>query len=191
MDLGDYIRQGIGRLKLRQLSDLPGNIRDRVLQSIYWIEHSTTHETDDHKLVDLCTALEILLLPEGPHVRNKGTVIALRHNLLGGGLNPSTVKWMYERRNDVVHGKPLPVVGQQETWHLKSVCYATIRLIIRASTDRPDALKLQCLMRTIETNEKLTAFVELAEQGLYESSLLPDLVKEARKRLKRLDSVSS
>ena len=81
-DLGNYIRQGIDGLNLELLRDLPENIRERVLRAMYWIAHSATHEADDHKFVALCTALEILLLPEGQRVTGKGTVIALRYNLL-------------------------------------------------------------------------------------------------------------
>ena len=91
-DLGNDIRQGIEGLKLKLLSDLPEDIRDRVLRAIYWIAHSAIHEADDHKFVDLCTALEILLLPEERGVARTGNVIALRYNLLGGHLNPSAVK---------------------------------------------------------------------------------------------------
>ena len=185
-ELGNYIREGIEGLKLRLLSDLPEGIRDRVIRSIYWIVHSATHEADDHKFVDLCTALEILLLPDEKLVTNKGTIIALRYNLLGGDLNPSAVKRMYNRRNGVIHGNPLPVVGPQDTWHLRQVCYTTVGLIIRASADRPDVLTLQGLVGTVETKERLTTFVDRAEKGIYKGLLLPDLVKEAEKRLKRL-----
>ena len=189
-ELGNYIRQGIEELRLELLSDLPEDIRDRIVRSIYWIAHGVTHEADDHKLVDLCTALEILLLPEGRQLVRKGTVIALRYNLLGGDLNPSAVKWMYDRRNDVVHGNPLPVVGHLDTWHLRLVCYTTVRLIVRASADRPDVLTLQDLIHAVETQERLTTFVERAEKGIYEGSLLPDLIKEAQNRLRHLGPVA-
>ena len=185
-DLGNYIRQGIDGLKLELLSDLPENIRERVLRSMYWIAHSVTHETDDHKVVDLCTALEILLLPEGQRVTRKGTVIALRYNLLGGDLNPPAVKWMYDRRNDVIHGNRLPVVGPQDTWHLRLVCYAVVQLIVCASAGLPDELTLEDVIGTVETEERLTTFVERAEKGIYRGSLLSDLVKEARTKLKQL-----
>ena len=185
-DLGNYLRQGIEGLRLELLRDLPENIRERIVRSMYWITHSSTHEADDHKFVDLCTALEILLLPEEQFVTNKGTIISLRYNLLGGDLNPSAVKWMYNRRNDVIHGSPLPVVGPQDTWHLRLVCYTTIRLIVGASADRPDVLTLQDLLGVVETAERLATLVERAEKGIYKGLLLPDLVKEAEKRLKRL-----
>ena len=184
-DLGNYIRQGIDGLNLEQFNDLPESIRERILRSMYWIGHSATHETDDHKFVDLCTALEVLLLPEGQRVTRKGTVIALRYNLLGGDLNPPAVKWMYDRRNDVIHGNKLPVVGPQDTWHLRLVCYAVVQFIVHASAGLPDELTLQDVIDTVETEGRLTTFIERAEKGIYEGSLLSDLVKEARTKLRQ------
>ena len=189
-ELGNYIQQGIEWLNLELLNDLPEDIRIRILRSIYWIAHSATHEADDHKFVDLFTALEILLLPDEGIVRNKGAVIALRYNLLGGYLNPSAMKRMYNRRNDVIHGNPLPVVGPQDTWRLRLECYTTVRLIVRASSSQPEVSTLRGLMTTLETEERLTTFIERAEKGIYEGSLLPDLVKEARNKLKKLKRVA-
>ena len=168
------------------LNDLPEEVRDRVFRSLYWIAHSTTHEANDHKLVDLCTALEILLLPEAQGVRNKGAVIALRYNLLGGNLNPSAVKWMYDRRNDIIHGNPLPMVVPRDTGELRSVCYTVVQLIVRASTNLSDKSMLQDVIDTVETEQRLETFIERVEKGIYEGSLLPQLRKEARRKLKQL-----
>ena len=189
VDLGHHIRQGIGDLGLELLSDLPEDIRDRILRSIHWIAHSARHETDDHKVVDLCTALEILLLPEGPKVTRKGATIALRYNLLGGGMNPPALKWLYDRRNDVVHGNRLPVVGPMHTWHLRLVCYEVVKAIARSSGGRPDVSTLTDLIGVVETKEKLNAFLKVASRGTYTGSSWAELVKETKKRLKRLESV--
>ena len=185
-DIGSYIRRGINGLKLELLSDLPEDVRDRVHRAMYWIAHSATHEADDHKLVDLCTALEILLLPEGQRVAGKGTAIALRYNLLGGDLNPSAVKWMYDRRNDVIHGSRLPLVGPQDTWHLRLVCYTVVQAIVRTSSDLPGELTLEDVIRTVETEDRLTTFIERTEKGIYEGPLLPHILVEAQSRLKRM-----
>ena len=186
IDLGDHIRHGIEGLRLNQFGDVSENIRERILRSIYWIAHSASHEADDHKFVDLCTALEILLLPEERLVRDKGNVIALRYNLLGGALNPSAVKWMYDRRNDVVHGDPLPRVGPVHTWHLRSVCFTTVCEIVGASVQKPDLLTLQDVISSVETEEKLTTFLKRAELGIYEGPFLKRLVGVAQGKLKQL-----
>ena len=46
-------------------------------------------------------------------------------------------------------------------------------------------MTLQDLIRTVETKEKLTTFLERAKEGTYEGLLLPDLVKEAQHKLKK------
>ena len=42
------------------------------------------------------------------------------------------------------------------------------------------------MIGTVETEERLTTFLEREEMGIYKGSLLPDLVKEARTKLKQL-----
>ncbi|MCY4652627.1 MAG: HEPN domain-containing protein [Dehalococcoidia bacterium] len=185
-EIGDDICWGIEELELGVLSSLPENVQDRILRSIYWIAHSTTHEVADHKLVDLCTALEILLLPEGGRIRQKGDNIALRYNLLGGTLNPSYVKWMYGQRNAVVHGDQLPVVKTVDVWNLRMVCYQTARGIIQASVSRPNELSLKDLIALVETKEGLKTFIELSTKGIYEGDLMPQILKTARRKLKQL-----
>ena len=183
-EIGEEICRGIEGLELEALSSLPENVQDRILRSIYWIAHSTTHEVDDHKLVDLCTALEILLLPEGGRIWQKGDNIALRYNLLGGSLNPSYVKWMYGQRNAVVHGGQLPVVKTPDVWHLRKVCYETVRRIIQISVSRPNELTLNDLITSVETKEGLQTFIELTKKGIYEGPLMLQILKTARSKLK-------
>lgn len=187
IDLGNCIREGMAELGLHLLGRLPKDINERITRSMHWITHSTTHESDDYKIVDLCTALEILLVPEGRRVVNKGTTIALRYNLFGGTLNPSAVRWFYERRNDVLHGNKLPVVTQTDTWHLRLVCYTTLSLIIHASARRSNVLTLSDLIATtVETQDRLTTFVKLADAGNYQGSSLPQLIEQAKRKLRKI-----
>ena len=79
----------------------------------------------------------------------------MRYNLLGGDLNPPAVKWMYDRRNDVIHDSRLPLVGPQDTWHLRLVCYAVVQAIVRTSADLPDKLTLEDVIGTVETEDRL------------------------------------
>ena len=185
VDLGNDIRNGIAGLGLDQYGCLPGDIGDRVSRAIYWISHSTIHETDDHKVVDLCTALETLLLPEGKGISKKGAVIALRYKLFGGGLNPPAVKRMYDLRNEVVHGGPLPVVGELDTWHIRLVCLETVGLIVRASVDRPSVETLEHLVGTVETIESISSFLEEASMGIFKGRSLPEIVGVAQNTLRQ------
>ena len=186
--LGKEISKGIAKLRLEELEKRPHEIRDRIKRAMYWIARSSTHESDDHRLVDLCTALEILLLPDGKSERNKGTLIALRYNLLGGTLQPGAVKWMYDRRNEVVHGDPLPVVDQHDIWQLRDVCLSTARLTLSFSTENPTLPTQEGLVSSIETPEQLERFVKFCENGTYHGSQIRFLLKEARKRLRNPNS---
>ena len=183
IELGDDILYGSDDLKLNYIADLPGDIRDRIIRSLYWVAYSTSHQSDDHKIVDLCTALEILLLPEGRRARNKGALIALRFYLLGGDLDPGAVKWMYDRRNDVIHGNALPVVGPRETWTLRGVCYTAVKLVIRAAAAHEGAVTLGEVIYAIETVERLEGFLMLNDYGVYKDRLAPAVIGEARRRL--------
>lgn len=183
VDLGDDILYGSDELNLNRISAMPADICDRIIRSLYWVSYSTSHQADDHKIVDLCTALEILLLPEGRRARNKGALIALRFYLLGGDLNPGAVKWMYDRRNDVIHGNSLPVVGPRATWTLCGVCYTSVKLVIRAATAHEHAVTLGELIYTIETIERLERFLMLNDYGVYKNRLAPAVMAEARRRL--------
>ena len=187
-NLGNDILEGIRNLELEHLVDLPEDIRDRILRSIYWISNSVLHELDDHKLVDLCTAMEILLIPEERSESSKGNTIALRYNLLRGNIIDLSVKWLYDCRNKVVHGGPLPVVGPREIWEMRLACYTTIASIVRSSTNMPDIARLRDLISTFESQERLTNFIRISGFATSEDEIMPKLVEEAKKKLKRLDS---
>lgn len=188
--LGDHIRQGIEQLALELVGGLAEDVRDRLYRAIDWMAHSTTHEAADYKFVDLCTALEILLLPDGQSVPNKGAIIALRYYLLGGSLNPPSVKAMYDLRNHIIHGNPLPVVGSRGVWDLRLVCYFTATRIAHIAAGPPEVTSLHHVIEGIETHESLTEFVERSERGVYEGSTLPQLVKAARTKLKSLEAAA-
>ena len=187
LNWGNSIRGGIRKLELELLLDVPDDIRDRILRSIYWISHSAIHEADDHKLVDLCTALEILLIPEGRSEQSKGTVIALRYKLLGGSLDASSMKWFYDRRNDVIHGGPLPVIEPRGIWGLRLVCSETIGHIVRTSSKQPNLLNLRDLIATSYTKENLLSFIKYALMGVCEDPILTKVIKHAKSKLGQLE----
>ena len=185
IDLGEAIRKGFEQLQLGRLDDLPDDIRQRVRRSLYWIAHSASHASDDHRLVDFMTAMEILLLPED-RLGNKGATIALRYNLIGGSLNPPAVKRMYDLRNEVVHGGKLPIVGQLDAWHTRLTCCEAVGRILAAAAERTEASTLGELISGLETADRLSQFIKRAEQGTYEGVSLPQIVEEAKRKLQRI-----
>ena len=188
VDLSDYIRHGIKELQLEALADTPNGVREPLHRAIYWIAHSATHESHDHKLLDLCTALEILLLPDGSRISNKGAVLALRYSLLGGTFNPTSVKWMYDRRNEIVHGDRLWIVEPRDIWYLRLLCSEIIRLIVQAPASRHEVATLKNIIESVETRNTITTFLMRVEDGWYDNNpLLCSLVEEAKRRLKAFD----
>ena len=82
--------------------NLPEDIATRNFKAIKWISHAVTSSSLDYKLVDLCTALEILLLPD--HKKGtKGELIALRQVLIGRGTSyvPEVILYLYEKRSNM------------------------------------------------------------------------------------------
>ena len=185
IDLGKVIREGYQQLRLERLDDLPDDIRQRVQRSLHWIAHSASHSSDDHRQVDFMTAMEILLLPED-RIGNKGATIALRYCLIGGSLNPPAVKRMYDLRNEVVHGGQLPVVAQLDVWHTRLTCCEAVALIVDAAVARPQVSTLSELFGAVETEDSLRQFIKRSEQGTYEGTSLPQIVDEAKRRLRNI-----
>ena len=87
IDLGETVERGLGRVKTDRLESLPYDIRNRLEIASYWISQSVNHEENAHKIVDLCTALEAMLLP-GERETPKADKIALRYHLLGLEMKP-------------------------------------------------------------------------------------------------------
>ncbi|MFC2028244.1 hypothetical protein ACFLU3_06110, partial [Chloroflexota bacterium] len=89
---------------------LPKDINVRVVKALEWISHAVGSDSLDYRLVDLCTALEILLLPNHKEGA-KGELIALRQVLLGGAsyFSPDSLLHLYEKRNDIVHQGALEI----------------------------------------------------------------------------------
>ena len=183
VDLGTKIAVGAETLGIANIDNLPEEIKDRVIRAFYWIAHSTSHATDDHRLVDLCTALEGLLLPDNPY--SKAAFVALRYYLLGGTLNPPAVSMLYTLRNHVIHGNPIPWVGPDDVFQLRLVCFFVVRAVIARTHKRPGITSLIDLLEQTATVEHLNDFVEHCDRGIYEGSLLPAIRKAAMQELKK------
>ncbi len=103
---------------------MPSGIRDRLLRAVEWIGESVTRESDDDKVIDLCTALETLLTTQGDG--RKGEVISLRMMMLYLSLNepffdPLQLLVLYNKRSEVIHGSKRKICTESD--------YSTGRLI--------------------------------------------------------------
>ena len=181
MDLGSVIQAGLQGVPFNEIvsSTLQPDIQRRLLRAVRWISGSVVHEDHDHKLVDLCTALEIMLLPD-QHGRSKGAPIALRYNLLGGFLNPGALLEFYERRNDIVHGSVLRSVGVLDTWYLRIECDTVLVRLLDLAKHAPDIATLEGLIDAVETRENLEEFIRRCDRGVYEGTRIGKIKKGAK-----------
>ena len=95
-------------------------------------------------------------------------MIALRYNLLGGGLNPAAVLWFYELRSRIVHGSQLGVAYSLDIWKLRLISYEVLDGLIRQAQQMPEVTTLEDLISTLMTAEKLQEFVRRCQMGIYE-----------------------
>jgi len=185
-DLGTSIEEALMKDNLDDLvgGEIAQDIRRRLLRAVHWISHSTTHNGDDYKIVDLCTALEIMLLPNYDGNR-KGHLIAIRYNLLlSGGMNPGAVKWWYDLRPRIVHGSVLSVAGALDTWHLRLICHQVLGQLLRLAKHDSSILTLEDLVGRQESPERLARFVDQCKRGVYKGTGVKDIREFAVLRLK-------
>lgn len=167
-------------------SNLPEDINRRIIRATEWISHAITSDSLDYKLVDLCTALEILLLPnhrEG----TKGELIALRQVLLGRGVSyvPTAILYLYEKRCNIIHSGALEITSYSDYWNLLICCLQVVQNIVNLSQQYPHIHELEPLLYIVENKETLGDFIKRCEQGMYEGQGINDIQKAARNRLKQ------
>ena len=163
---------------------LPKDISIRMQRAIEWISHSITSKSLDYKLVDLCTALEIMLLPN--HKRGlKGELIALRQVLIGQGSSyaPAGILYLYEKRSNIIHSGALEITNYLDYWHLLICCLQVLESIVRLSQRYPDKWEMEDLLSIVENKETLENFIRYCELGMYEGKGINKIKKAAEERL--------
>ena len=189
MCMGEHIRKGLepeyGNLLPIANGELPEEITIHLKRAIRWISSSVTRERFDDKVVDLCTALEIMLLPsyEGGW---KGQMIDLRYRLIGGSREPGAVLQLYELRSQIIHGSAINVSRYLDYWYLLLTCFEALKLLVNHSERNPQVQKLEELISTIETQEKLEDFIHLFQIGVFKGKRSKRVLKAAKNKLKEL-----
>jgi len=193
-EMGSHIKKGLD-LELSSLQaiangELPDEISRHLERAINWISSSITRERLDDKIVDLCTALEVLLLP-GNRVKRKGHEIALRHSLIGGYWNPVGISALYDLRSVIVHGSVLNVSQHLDYWNLLVICFITLDELINLAKRNPAVQNLEDLVGIVETQDNLKRVINLLDTGLFMKGKKAREIKSlARKRLKELKQVA-
>lgn len=182
VDMAGHIRKGLEPENSNLLAiangELPEEITSHLERAISWISSSVTREQFDSKVVDLCTALEIMLLP-GYEGGRKGQIIDLRHRLIGGDWVSGGILQLYELRSKIVHGSALNVSRYLDYWYLLHMCFEALKLLVNHAKRNPQMQTLEDLIKTVETKEKLEDFVH--KIGVFEGKRARQ-VKQAAKR---------
>lgn len=188
--MGDSIAKGLENKKgWKYILDgnLPEDINRRIIRAIEWISHSITAYSLDYKLVDLCTALEILLLPN--HKEGlKGGLIALRQVLVGQGSfnSPTGLLYWYDKRSNIIHTGALEVTSYSDYWHLLICCLEVVQNIVRLSRQYPHIQELEQLLSVVENKETLEDFIRHCDQGMFKGRKINAIKKAAEEQLKKL-----
>jgi len=189
IDLGESVAKSLGDDNIwKHILDnkLPEDIQMRVMRAKEWISHAITEDNLDYKLVNLCTALEILLLPNRKK-EPKGWVMALRQVLIGQGSGyiPTVILHLYEKRCDIIHGGYLGIVTHSDYWHSLICCLQVLERIVRLSQKYPHIQELETLLGVIENKETLEKFIRYCELGMYEGKGINRIKKAAEELLKK------
>ncbi len=165
VDLGDKIAKSLSDENIWKYvieNKMPEDIKRRVIRATEWISHSIAGENLDYKFVNLCVALEILLLPEEKPTTSKGALIALRQVLVGQNTykEPRSILANYKLRNTIIHGGYLNVTSFADYWHLLTDCLSILEKIVRLSQKYPEADSLRALLDKVENKETLQRFIE-------------------------------
>ncbi|TRZ54008.1 MAG: hypothetical protein D4S01_00230 [Dehalococcoidia bacterium] len=185
--MGDSLAKGLENTRSWKYildGNLPEDINRRIIKAVEWISHGITSYSLDYKLVDLCTALEILLLPN--HKEGlKGELIALRQVLIGQGSfhSPTGMLYWYEKRSSIIHTGALEVTSYSDYWHLLICCLEIVQNIVCLSQRYPHIHELEELIGIVENRENLEYLIEQCKIGILEGKGINKIKKAAEERL--------
>lgn len=189
IDMAEHIRKGLEPANSNLLAIANGELLEEITshlkRAISWISSSVTRERLDDKVVDLCTALETMLLPSYEGGR-KGQMIDLRHRLIGGDWVPGGILQLYELRSKIVHGGALNVSRGLDYWYLLLMCFEALKLLVSHAKRKPHVQTLEELIKTVETQESLEDYVDFFQRGIFRGKSAARVLKVAKKRLREL-----
>ena len=164
--LMDGTRKFLDRLGPLYGDMMADGLREALLRSLEWIGMSITREQYDHKIIDLCIALEsVLATVDDPR---KGEAIALRLMLLAMTLDtsfghPRDVFHLYGLRSRVVHGSAQGVCSRSDYFRLREIAEEAVLRIIELNLAQGPIIKPRRFIEALETRELLEKTINWLE----------------------------
>ena len=182
------IRLFLERLTPLYDGSIKGKFRDRLLRSIDWISTSIIRENHDHKIIDLCTAMESVLTTKDE--KKKGEAIAVRSLLLSMTLTkkreaipdiPETIYKLYGKRSEIVHGSSLGICVNSDYTTLRLQAANIVLSIIELVRSETRITRLKHLFEFLESRERLEKAIRRLENQPDKDAA--KLAKYAKERL--------
>ena len=156
--LADSTNEFIGKLTPLYDGTIQGRLHAALIRSLEWIGTSITRDNCDHKVVDLCTALEAALTTKDDP--RKGEAIALRMMLLAMSLDkrfrdPGELYRIYEKRSQVVHGSALGVCERSDYYRIRAIAEESVLRIIELNGKQSSVTRKIRLIRHLESVERV------------------------------------
>ena len=166
---------------------IQGRLREALVRSLIWVGTSITRELYDHKIVDLCTALESVLTTEDN--QRKGEAVALRAMLLSTALgkpyrHPGVTHRLYDKRSRVVHGSALDECGESDYYTMRAIVEETILNILELIRTEASITRPSKLIEYLESTERLTE--GLSWLLIWEDENSKEIAKYTEERLVKL-----
>jgi hypothetical protein len=164
--LRQYLEARLARLQPVYQGGLGGKIGESLLRAVEWIGTSITRSEWDDKVVDLCTALECLLVTINDGY--KAERVAVRAMLLSLAVrssytDPVGVYDHYLLRNEIVHGAARQVAGPTAYDNLRWVAIETLQDAMAFVQTHPSVTSVESFIRAIETRPSLERAAQLLE----------------------------
>ena len=180
----DSTKDVIGQLEPLYDDSIDRKLRDALLRSLEWIGTRITREHYDHKVVDLCTALEAILTTKSDP--RKGEALALRVMLLSMALGtgfrfPGQLHQLYELRSNVIHGAKLGECGRNDYLTLKRIAEESVLNVIKLSDAQGPFSRPYDVITYLETRDRLEEAASWLDQYADENTI--EVAHYARLRL--------
>ena len=182
--LDEWVRYVEEQIKPLYTGAIQGELHQSLLRSIDWLGTSITRENYDHKVLDLCNALETVLTTASDH--GKSDSVALRSVLLSMALGgdfvyPRAILRLYDFRPDVIHASALGVCGRSDYRLLWWKTSEVVLDIIKLHSTHRSITQISQLIKLLESRERIEEVINQLER--WQDEATKAMIAYAKSRL--------